>query len=128
MLFRSVVASAEADTGTLVESHSEALFGPAERRQPTSPRVSLGIERTADDRVRVIHETGEAVGRPLAVRFDAVEPDGTEGTADEIWNDTPIRAGDEYVTRNEAQAEATVRVIWSSEDGSMVDTLAQATV
>jgi hypothetical protein len=76
----------------------------------------------------VIHETGEAVGRPLAVRFDAVEPDSTEGTADEIWNDTPIRAGDEYVTRNEAQAEATVRVIWSSEDGSVADTLARATV
>jgi hypothetical protein len=125
---RAVVASAEADTGTLVESHSEALFFSSERRQPTPPQVSFGIERTADDRVRVTHEGGDAVERPLAIRFDAVEPDGTEGTADEIWNDTPIRAGDEYVTRNEAQAEATVRVIWSSEDGSVADTLAQATV
>jgi hypothetical protein len=125
---RAVVASAEADTETLVESHSEALFFPSERRQPTPPLVSFGIERTADDRVRVTHEGGDAVERPLAIRFDAVEPDGTEGTADEIWSDTPIQAGDEYVTRNEAQAEATVRVIWSSEDGSVADTLAQATV
>ena len=125
---RAVVASAEADTGTLVESHSRALFGPTERRQATPPQVSFGIERTADDRVRVTHEGGDAVERPLAVRFDAVEPDGTEGTADEVWGDTPIQAGDEYVTRNEASAESEVRVIWSSEDGSVVDTLAQATV
>jgi hypothetical protein len=125
---RAVVASAEADTETLVESHSEALFFPSERRQPTPPLVSFGIERTADDRVRVTHEGGDAVERPLAIRFDAVEPDGTEGTADEVWIDTPITAGDAYVTRNEAQAEATVRVIWSSEDGSVARTLARATV
>jgi hypothetical protein len=60
--------------------------------------------------------------------LDAVDSDGIEGTADEIRSDTPIQAGDEYATRNEAQAEATVRVIWSSEDGSVADTLAQATV
>ena len=125
---RAVVASAEADTGTLVESHSRALFDPVDQPQSTSPIVSFEIERTADDRVRVTHNSGDTIERPLAVRFDAVEPDGTEGTADEIWNDTPIRAGDEYVTRNEAQAEATVRVIWSSEDGSVADTLARATV
>jgi hypothetical protein len=125
---RAVVASAEADTETLVESHTEALFGPVDQPQSTSPKVSFGIERTDDDRVRVTHEGGDAVERPLAIRFDAVEPDGTEGTADEIWSDTPIQAGDEYVTRNEAQAEATVRVIWSSEDGSVANTLARATV
>jgi hypothetical protein len=125
---RAVVVSAEADTGTLVESHAEALFGTTERRQPTPPQPSVGIERTADERVGVTHEGGETVERPLAIRFDAVEPDGTEGTADEIWSDTPIRAGDEYVSRNEAQAEATVRVIWSSEDGSVATTLAKATV
>ena len=123
-----MVASAEADTETLVESHSEALFGPVDQTQPTSPRVSFGIERTADDRVDVAHETGDAVERPLLIRFDAVEPDGTEGTADEIWIDTPITAGDEYVTSNEAQTEATVRVIWSSEDGSVAKMLARATV
>ena len=125
---RAVVASAEADTGTLVESHSEALFGPTDQPQSMSPTVSFGIERTADDRVRVTHEAGKTIERPLAVRFDAVESDGTEGTADEIWNDTPIQVGDEYVTRNEASAESEVRVIWSSEDGSVADTLAQATV
>jgi hypothetical protein len=125
---RAVVASAEADTETLVESHSEALFFPSERRQPTPPLVSFGIERTADDRVRVIHEGGDAVERPLTIRFDAVEPDGTEGTAEEIWSDTPVQAGDEYVTGNEASAGSVVRVIWSSEDGSVADTLAQATV
>ena len=125
---RAVVASAEADTGTLVESHRKALFGPVDQPQSTPPTVYFEIERRADDRVLVIHDRGDTIERPLAVRFDAVEPDGTEGTADEIWNNTPIRAGDGYVTRDEAQAEATVRVIWSSEDGSVTDTLAQATV
>jgi hypothetical protein len=125
---RAVVASAEADTRTLVESHSRALFGSPERTQPTLPQVSFEIERTDDDRVRVTHDGGKTIERPLAVRFDAVEPDGTEGTADEIWRDTPITAGDEYVTRNEASAESEVRVIWSSEDGSAAGTLATVTV
>ena len=125
---RAVVASAEADTRTLVESHSRALFGSPERTQPTLPQVAFSIERTADDRVRVTHDGGDAVERPLAIKFDAVGADGTEGTADEIWGDTPITAGNEYVTRNEASAESEVRVIWSSEDGSVAGTLAQATV
>ena len=60
--------------------------------------------------------------------LDAVDSDGTEGTADEIRSDIPTTAGDEYVTRNEAQAESEVRVIWSSENGSVATTLAQATV
>ncbi|PSQ14711.1 hypothetical protein BRC99_02410 [Halobacteriales archaeon QS_7_69_60] len=123
---RAVVASAEADTGTLVESHNRALFGSPERTQPTLPSVSFEIERTADDRVRVTHESGDAVERPLTIRFDAVGGDGTEGTADEIWRDTPITAGDEYVTRNEASAQSEVRIIWSSEDAA--GTLATATV
>ena len=71
---RAVVASAEADTETLVESHSEALFGQAERRQPTPPQVSFGIERTADCRVRVTHEGRDAVERPLLISSTPSSP------------------------------------------------------
>ena len=59
--------------------------------------------------------------------LDAVESDGPEGTANEIRSDTPTTAGNEYVT-SEASAESDVRVIRSSEDGSVATTLAQATV
>lgn len=125
---RAVVASAAADTRRLIESHREALSGPEERTRPTLPQVAFSIERTADDRVRVTHDGGDGVERPLTIRFEAVRADGTAGVADETWRDTPITAGDEYVTRNEASAGATVRVIWSSEDGSTAGTLARATV
>ena len=97
----------------------------------SSPAV-MGVSRQISSAVPSVPSAPTASnlivsGRSM-VRFDAVGADGTEGTADEIWRDTPITAGDEYVTRNEASAESEVRVIWSSEDGSVSDTLAQATV
>jgi hypothetical protein len=92
-------------------------------------RPRLDPATGATGRVLESDDDARCPGRPEGrLCLDAVDSDGTEGTADEIRSDTPTTAGDEYVTRNEAQAESEVRVIWSSENGSVATTLAQATV
>lgn len=114
-----IVASATADTASVVESHTTAIFGDPGDDTQNVPQVAFRIERTDDDRIRVVHDGGDAVEQPLTIRYDG---------ADEVWGETPITAGDEFVTDGQPGAETTVRVVWESEDGTSSATLAQATV
>lgn len=120
---RAVVATAEADTDALLASHVGVLRANRRSRRATAPNVSLGVERTDEDRVRVVHRAGDAVEEPLVVAYE-----GRDRPREERWGETPITAGDAFVSRREARPDATVRVVWRSEDGSAAATLARATV
>lgn len=120
---RAFVATAEADTDALLESHVGVLRANRPSRRSTAPNVALAVERTADDRVPVVHEGGEAVERPLVVTYQ-----GRERSHEEPWRETPITAGDTFVSWREASPDAIVRVVWLGEDGSAAATLERATV
>lgn len=112
-----------ADTDALLESHFGVLGANRPSRRSPAPNVALAVERTADDRMRVVIERGEAVERPLVVAYR-----GRERSREEPWRETPITAGDAFVSRRGASPDATVRVVWRSEDGSAAATLERATV
>ena len=119
---RAIVATTSMATDAIRQTHENILFGRSQRVERTAPNATFGVERTDDDRARVTHQGGDGVER-LQVVYES--PDGR---LIETWRGDRISAGDSYVTDRQVAADGTVRVVWESEDGRHVSTLAAATL
>ncbi|GAB3412565.1 hypothetical protein GCM10027435_05420 [Haloparvum alkalitolerans] len=97
------------------------VLGLGDSVQQSSPSASFGFDFNSDTNVTISHEGGDSIpGEQLATTADGSSLAGND------WNTTgTVNAGTSVELNNSANwSGETVRVIWTSNDGSSSQTIA----
>ena len=97
------------------------VLGLGNNLQQQAPQATFGFNGSPGDTYTVTHETGDSITNDLEI----VYTDNTNGSSTTTtWTATDsISAGDSKDTGSTVEADSTIRVTWSSENGENSATL-----
>lgn len=89
------------------------VLGLSDQVNETAPQASFSFEGEGGQTVTITHDGGDVIQDDLTVKY--TNSTGTDQS--ETWP-ANIRVGDEHTTSNAVGNDETVRIVWTSSDGT----------
>ena len=94
------------------------VLGLGDRVGNDAPSASFSFENSSD-KVKITHEGGDVIQEDLTVKYNG---------ASETWSGSPsVSVGSSYTTATTVTSGDTVRIVWTSPDGSQEQVIGEYT-